>query len=611
MPRKHAKNYIEVKDKHWRNHINSLGAHNSDKVNSDLINTQSNHNNNKNKKSNNLNYENPNDYYYEYKDDFYDNSYNKNTKKNKYVEELQNSCYSNDYYNNYYTNNDLSVKGKGKENKNLNSKKANKDYFSVGQFFQNFVENNNFSYNPTLPSEENFDNLIKHLNIKGDKKQCDKLKEKLNKAKALEQQNSIIDNKKDTTDSNKIKSNEPENNQNIDLNTKNTKLNRKQKFIFNQFESYKEKYTQKENEYENGYNEENYENFPDYFEGEDLHGNFNDFEDYYDNVKKGFEESFSQNPYIDQELADYEEVSAVDSVAQFFVFYKKKYEFKIKKKFEPADFHLSNFYKLADYMKWTNMLSDKKLFFKQLDRDSKFIYLRKNFKKFNLAFNQNLPLKKNFLKLCEYMKWEDLYNLYYELFIDILNKELANQTSKKIDDKENSENEKNKENENKENKFNSKDNKLTIKNELTEEFIKILNEDLEKFESEISATEEENKRISKTVSLIEDFIRSYFPQCSMDPFGSFTQGLNLRDSDIDVAIFDKPMDKLLKESTKIKAKLKKDQGYNSPDKKLLGAIKKKLLRVHFSSYNNTQFINAKVPIVKTKCNKTGVNIDIR
>ena len=277
-------------------------------------------------------------------------------------------------------------------------------------------------------------------------------------------------------------------------------------------------------------------------------------------------------------------------------------------------------------MHWTNLLSEKKLFFKQLDRESKLFYLRKNFKKFNLVFKKDLPLKKNFIKLCDYMQWADLYNLFYELFIELINYDLDKEKNdnlvKAAEEKINIDhNDQNKNNDKVNNEIKDineiEDNEKTkikgkkkIKTELRDEFFKILNQDLEKMESEISATAEENKRITKTVSLLQEFIKSYFPHCIIDPFGSFMQGLHLRDSDIDVVVFDKAVQDLLKEIGHSKAK-KPDYGFNSPDKKLLGVIKKKLLRTNFASFNDTQFINAKVPIIKTKCKKTGVNIDIR
>ncbi len=476
-------------------------------------------------------------------DDYYYT--NRNFHSNKNYNKYKNYQFQ-DYMNN--SNNKISINKKSRK-----QRKGNLDQFtSTAQFFQHYVEHNNFSFNPNLPHNENLNRLFSHLNIKENNYQQKKLKEILEKSKLNEENKQS---EKNLIDQNQI-----------DIN-----YGCKNKWEVDNYR--REKY----NQYDY------YNNIDPYFLGDFQKG----FEDYYDFNE--LDESFSENPHIEEDLANYDDLKKLNSIAEFFEFFLNNFNFKIKKKFDNPNFHLSNFYKLADFMKWRNLLSEKKHFFKNLDEESKKVYLDRNTYKFNLTYNSDLSMKRNFWNFCKFMKWEDIYNSYYELFIKLLNAELE---------------ERNKSEENK-----SKTEYIKEKYSLDENLIKMLNEDLIEFEKQISANLEENNKISKTVFLFEEFMIKFFPECIIKPFGSFTQNLHLKDSDVDIAVFDKPIEKII--SVKDFKNKKNPYGFDSNDKKLLKLIKKNLLKTKFSSYQNTFFINAKVPIIKTKCTKTGVNLDIR
>jgi len=430
--------------------------------------------------------------------------------------------------------------------------RSKRKYASTSQFFQNFVKNNKFSYNPNLTNEENFEKLTKHLKIEFETNQYKILKEQLH---------SIHDEEEDKKSSFE-KNSELENSSKISVHLDKNSFSDK-----SQFTSY-------------------FEDRSNFFERENFSDEFNYYQNKYN--YDVFEESFSENPYIDEEYSDYEIVKNVSSVKEFFEYYMKKYHFKIIKKFQSSNFHLSNFYRLANFMQWRNLLSEKKYYFKELDYESKELYLITNFRKFKLIFEKESKLKKQFLKFCKLMNWEDLYSLFYELFMKLLNEENIN--GKNISEDEIK-------------------NKIEDENSLiNENLINILNKDIKNLDIQISASYDENLRIKNTIKLLEDFIKFHFPEYKIDAFGSYPQGLNLKDSDIDIAVYTKHLDEL---KTQQNVEDKKNYKLSSPDKKILRDIQKKLIKTHFASFSNTYFINAKVPIVKTKCNKTKVNIDIR
>lgn len=326
-------------------------------------------------------------------------------------------------------------------------------------------------------------------------------------------------------------------------------------------------------------------------------------------IKKNLEESFlQQKDYIYYEKLDFDYMKDVDSTEDFFNYFIDYYYFTIKKKQKKEiESFLNHFYRLADYMEWRNLLLEKKIFYSELTKREKEDYIKINFSKYKLNYVASKNLKNNFLHLAKYMKWQDCYSFYYKLFVNLFNQDLLKyltNTSSEQGEKLNFD---------------------IITNRLKPHVIQNLDSNLCDFEKKISATENQNENMLKTICLFEKFLYERFDNCTVEPYGSFTQDLHLRNSDIDIVIFNNEKTSIQSDTLftptenkmQNKVKLGADKGEKqriintSNEKKFLRNLKNKLIKSNFSDFLNTCFIDATVPIIKTKCLMTDVKIDIR
>ncbi len=146
----------------------------------------------------------------------------------------------------------------------------------------------------------------------------------------------------------------------------------------------------------------------------------------------------------------------------------------------------------------------------------------------------------------------------------------------------------------------TENNKNSSKEEKEKNKEKALHKNILNYIDFISPTEVDNQKRILTIDLLKNFFFKNYKTYRMEVFGSFPQNLHLKDSDIDIVI----------------SKSKSINYYHNQinyqeEKKLLLSIRRDMVNQGFSSYHNTLFINASVPIVKTKCDKTNINVDIR
>lgn len=126
-----------------------------------------------------------------------------------------------------------------------------------------------------------------------------------------------------------------------------------------------------------------------------------------------------------------------------------------------------------------------------------------------------------------------------------------------------------------------------------------LHENIMNYIIRISPSESDNQQRHMTIHLLKLFFNKHYPSYKLDVFGSFPQNLHLRDSDIDIVI------------TKQKSNYYGNYFGYQDEQKMLCSIRRTMVSQGFSTYENTLFINASVPIVKAKCERTKINIDIR
>ena len=122
-----------------------------------------------------------------------------------------------------------------------------------------------------------------------------------------------------------------------------------------------------------------------------------------------------------------------------------------------------------------------------------------------------------------------------------------------------------------------------------------LHENIINYIISISPTENDNNKRLLTIQLVQLFFKKFYPNFKVDVFGSFPQDLHLMNSDIDIVL------------------TKTGSNYSSfrDEQNTLYSIRRTMVSQGFSLYENTIFINASVPIVKAKCEKTKVEMDIR
>ncbi len=119
----------------------------------------------------------------------------------------------------------------------------------------------------------------------------------------------------------------------------------------------------------------------------------------------------------------------------------------------------------------------------------------------------------------------------------------------------------------------------------------------------ITPTENENNLRFRTFYLLQNLIKKRWPNWKIQIYGSLLINLHLKDSDIDISIFK------CKNMNYSNGSLTDYDDHT--DEEMLYSIFENLVESKFSLKENTQLINAKVPIIKCICKETGIKIDIR
>ena len=110
--------------------------------------------------------------------------------------------------------------------------------------------------------------------------------------------------------------------------------------------------------------------------------------------------------------------------------------------------------------------------------------------------------------------------------------------------------------------------------------------------NKILPNENYNEKKEKTIELLNQIIKLYYPSSKIFLYGSSIQNLETNESDIDISI------------------LLNINNTDFTEISFLENLKEILINEKFSNIENTELIDAKVPIIKTICNETNFKIDI-
>lgn len=109
----------------------------------------------------------------------------------------------------------------------------------------------------------------------------------------------------------------------------------------------------------------------------------------------------------------------------------------------------------------------------------------------------------------------------------------------------------------------------------------------------LKPTEDEDYKRKRTITILTDIIKKYFPDWKVKEFGSFPNKIHLPDSDVDIVVI----------TSSKSEETEKDQI------KYLRKLAKKLVDENCVEYINV--IEARVPIIRATLKETKINLDIR